>query len=168
MARLEYVDTENLSARGRELLEQNGHKNIFRMLAHSESHFRNYCRLGHAIRHRGELDPKLRELAITLTGMLCESEYEVIAHKRIAADVGVPAEQLAALETWRDAPVFTSLERAVLQFTDQIVTTHRPDEAAFAAVQSALTPGALIELHLAVGYYVMTSKFLRGFDIDLQ
>ena len=31
-----------------------------------------------------------------------------------------------------------------------------------------LTPGALVELQLSVGFYIMTSKFLETFDIDMQ
>ena len=37
--------------------------------------------------------------------------------------------------------------------------------------RNSLTEGlgrALVELHLAIGYYIMTSKFLTTFDIDLQ
>jgi hypothetical protein len=31
-----------------------------------------------------------------------------------------------------------------------------------------LTPGALVELQLSVGFYIMTSKFLETFSIDMQ
>jgi hypothetical protein len=31
-----------------------------------------------------------------------------------------------------------------------------------------MTPAALIELQLAIGFYIMTSKFLETFDIDMQ
>ena len=31
-----------------------------------------------------------------------------------------------------------------------------------------LTPAALIELQLSVGFYIMTSKFLETFEIDMQ
>jgi hypothetical protein len=38
----------------------------------------------------------------------------------------------------------------------------------FKAIATKLTPAALIELQLAVGFYIMTSKFLETFDIDMQ
>jgi hypothetical protein len=31
-----------------------------------------------------------------------------------------------------------------------------------------LTPAALVELQLSVGFYIMTSKFLETLEIDLQ
>src|SRR5512134_1626970 len=89
MARVEYSDPAKHSERTRELLGKNRNANIFRMMAHSPSYLEQYCRLGGAIRHKGELDPIVRELAITRTGILCESPYEIVAHKRIGKNVGV-------------------------------------------------------------------------------
>jgi hypothetical protein len=48
------------------------------------------------------------------------------------------------------------------------VRLRRPTDATFSAIAARLTPGALIELQLAVGFYIMTSKFLETFDIDMQ
>jgi len=141
MARIAYADPAKASDRTSELLGKNRNANIFRMMAHSPSYLEQYCRLGGAIRSRGELDPVVRELAITRTGLLCEAPYEVVAHKRIGKNVGV---------------------------TDEIVRLRRPADATFNAIRSKMTPGALVELQLAVGFYIMTSKFLETFDIDMQ
>src|SRR5277367_1455848 len=125
MARIDYCDTSKSNERTKEILGKNRNANIFRMMAHSPSHLEQYCRLGGAIRHKGELDPIVRELAITRTGILCEAPYE-------------------------------------------IVKLRRPTDATFHAIASKLTPGALVELQLAVGFYIMTSKFLETFAIDMQ
>ena len=168
MARIDYCDTSKSSERTREILGKNRNANIFRMMAHSPSYFEQYCRLGGAIRHKGELDPVVRELAITRTGMLCEAPYEVVAHKRIGKNVGVTDEQNEALEHWQSAVCFNEVQRAALAFTDEIVRLRRPTDATFGAIASKLTPAALVELQLSVGFYIMTSKFLETFEIDLQ
>src|SRR3981189_261563 len=168
MAGIGYSDPAKASARTREILGKNRNANIFRMMAHSPSYFEQYCRLGGAIRHRGELDPVVRELAITRTGILCEAPYEVAAHKRIGKQVGVTDEQNAALEDWKSATCFDDLQRAALAFTDEIVKLHRPTDATFKTIAAKLTPAALVELQLSVGFYIMTSKFLATFDIDMQ
>jgi alkylhydroperoxidase family enzyme len=168
MARIEYCDTSKSNERTRELLGKNRNANIFRMMAHSASYLEQYCRLGGAIRHKGELDPIVRELAITRTGILCEAPYEVAAHKRIGKNVGVSDAQNAALEDWQSADCFNEVQRAALAFTDEIVKLHRPTDATFNAIAARLTPAALIELQLAVGFYIMTSKFLETFAIDMQ
>ncbi|MCK1394079.1 carboxymuconolactone decarboxylase family protein [Bradyrhizobium sp. 1] len=168
MARIIYSDPINASDRTREILDKNRHANIFRMMAHSPSYFEQYCRLGGAIRHKGELDPIVRELAITRTGILCEAPYEIVAHKRIGKNVGVTDEQNEALENWQAAACFDETQRAALAFTDEIVKLNKPTDATFKAIASKLTPGALVELQLSVGFYIMTSKFLETFEIDLQ
>ena len=125
MARIDYSDPAKHNDRTRELLGKNRNANIFQMMAHSPSYLEQYCRLGGAIRHKGELDPIVRELAITRTGILCQAPYE-------------------------------------------IVKLHKPTDAAFTAIRAKLTPGALVELQLSVGFYIMTSKFLETFAIDMQ
>ena len=168
MARIDYCDTSKSNERTKEILGKNRNANIFRMMAHSPSYFEQYCRLGGAIRHRGELDPIVRELAITRTGILCESAYEVVAHMRIGGNIGVTDEQNEALENWEGATCFDELQRAALAFTDEIIRLRRPTDATFKAIAAKLTPTALVELQLAVGFYIMTSKFLETFDIDMQ
>jgi alkylhydroperoxidase family enzyme len=168
MARIDYCDTSKSNERTREILGKNRNANIFRMMAHSPSYFEQYCRLGGAIRHKGELDPVVRELAITRTGILCEAPYEVVAHKRIGKNVGVTDEQNEALEDWKSATCFNEVQRAALAFTDEIVRLRRPTDATFNAIAAKLTPAALVELQLSVGFYVMTSKFLETFAIDMQ
>src|SRR5438552_9663106 len=168
MARVEYSDPAKANERTRAILGKNHNANIFRMLAHSPSYLEQYCRLGGAIRHKGELDPVVRELAITRTGILCEAPYEIVAHKRIGKNVGVTDEQNAALEDWKSATCFNELQRAALAFTDEIVELRRPTDATFNAIAVKLTPAALVELQLSVGFYIMTSKFLETFGIDMQ
>ena len=168
MASIDYCDTTKSSERTQEILGKNRNANIFRMMAHSPSYFEQYCRLGGAIRHKGELDPVVRELAITRTGILCEAPYEIVAHKRIGKNVGVTDEQNAGLENWQAATCFNEVQRAALAFTDEIVKLRKPTDATFKAIAAKLTPGALVELQLSVGFYIMTSKFLETFGIDMQ
>jgi alkylhydroperoxidase family enzyme len=168
MARIDYSDPAKLDARTNDIVAKNRSANIFRMMAHSPDYLRQYCRLGAAIRFRGELDPILRELAITRTGILCEAPYEVVAHKRIGKGAGVTDEQNAALEDWKPATCFDDVQRAALAFADEIVTLRKPTDATLKAIAEKLTPGALIELQLSIGFYIMTSKFLETFGIDMQ
>ena len=145
MARIDYCDTSKSSERTKEILGKNRNANIFRMMAHSPVYFEQYCRLGGAIRNKGELDPVVRELAITRTGILCEAPYEIVAHKRIGKSVGVSDEQNAALENWQSATCFDDVQRAALAFADEIVKLHRPTDATFNAIAAKLTPGALVD-----------------------
>ena len=168
MARIDYVDPAQVNDRVNELLGKLNNSNIFRMMGHSERHFETYIRMGNAIRFKGSLDPVLRELAITRTGILCDAEYEVVAHKRIGKGVGVSDEKNDALEAGAESDAFTDLEKAVLRFTDDVVQNDRPSDETFNPLAEQLSRTDLVELYLAIGFYIMTSKFLRTFDIDMQ
>src|SRR3954469_4325574 len=146
MARIDYSDPANASDRTREILGKNRNANIFRMMSHSPAYFEQYCRLGGAIRNKGELDPVVRELAITRTGILCEAPYEIVAHKRIGKAGGVSPEENEALENWQPAQGFNGGQRGPPAFTDEIVKLHKPTDATFNAIAAKLTPGALVEL----------------------
>src|SRR5438270_8987574 len=151
MARIDFCDTSKSNERTREILGKNHNANIFRMMAHSPKYFEQYCRLGGAIRHRGELDPVVRELAITRTGILCEAPYEVVAHKRIGKNVGVTDEQNAALEDGKSGTCFKELQRAAVALTDEIGELRRRTDAPFNVILVKLTPWGLVEVKVLVG-----------------
>ena len=48
------------------------------------------------------------------------------------------------------------------------MTLNNPTDATFNAIASKLSPSALVELQLSVGFYIMTSKFLETFGVDMQ
>ena len=91
-----------------------------------------------------------------------------MAHKRIGKGVGVSDEKNAALEEGPSSDAFSDLEKAVLRFTDDVVQNDRPSDETFNPLAEQLGPADLVELYLAIGFYIMTSKFLRTFDVDLQ
>jgi len=168
MARIDYVDPVRASDRVNDLLGKLDHMNIFRMLAHSQSHFEAYARMGNAILFKGALDPQLREIAITRTGILCDAPYEIVAHEHLARKAGVSAEKVAALREGADSPVFSEIERDILRYTDEAVRANRVSDAVFDAVARHLSSEALIELQLAIGFYIMTSKFLVTLGVDAE
>ena len=167
MAHIDYATTNHLTDKGKAIMDRLGHKNIFKMLSHSESHLHNYCRLGNAIRNHGVLDPCLRELAITRVGILLGAEYEVVAHKRLGRGVGIPEYQIVALEEGASSDAFNEVEKALLAYTDDLVANPGAG-ATFETIASHLNAEEMVELTLAITFYIMTSKFLITFGIDLE
>ena len=167
MAHIDYATTNHLTDKGKAIMDRLGHKNIFKMLSYSESHLHNYCRLGNAIRNHGVLDPCLRELAITRVGILLGAEYEVVAHKRLGRGVGIPEYQIVALEEGASSDAFNEVEKALLAYTDDLVANPGAG-ATFETIASHLNAEEMVELTLAITFYIMTSKFLITFDIDLE
>jgi len=168
MSRIPYYEVENATDKHAEFLGKLGtHLNIYRMLANSEFGLKGFVRMGNALLHRCELDPALRELAILRVGRLSRAAYEVFQHERIAREVGVAEEKIAALrDATIEAPVFSDHEKAVLRFTDDVVRNVRASDKTLKAVDSFLSRGALVELTLTIGYYMMVCRFLETTGVD--
>jgi 4-carboxymuconolactone decarboxylase len=169
VARVPYVDPKQAAEPVREAFERLPALNIFRVLAHAETCFRPFLRLGEAILTKQELDPKLRELAILRVARLTPAEYEWVQHAAIARAVGVSDEQIDALESGETgAEVFSEEERLVLRFTDQVVRDARPDDGTFGAVSERFSAREIVELTLAVGYYMAIARVMEVAQIDID
>jgi 4-carboxymuconolactone decarboxylase len=168
MSRIPYYEVENATGKHAEFLEKlKPHLNIYRMLANSEYGAKGFVRMGNALLFRCELDPGLRELAILRVGRLSRAAYEVFQHERIAREAGVTDDKIAALrDATIEAPAFSDNEKAVLRFTDDVVRNIRASDKILKAVEAFLTPGALVELTLTVGYYMMVCRFLETLGVD--
>lgn len=168
MSRIPYRDPATCPPEMKARLEKLGPLNVFRMLAHSDAGLQGFVRMGNALLYKGELDPHLREMAILRVGHLSKAGYEVFQHERIAARLGLAPAKIAATKSGPDTPGLSETEALVLRLTDDIVRNVKADEALFRAAEARLTRGALVELVLAIGYYMMVSRFLETFEVDLE
>jgi 4-carboxymuconolactone decarboxylase len=168
MPRIPYYDVDQATGKHAEFLGKlKPHLNIYRMLANSENGMKGFVRMGNALLHRCELDPTLRELAIIRVGRLSRAAYEVFQHERIAREVGVEEGKIAALrDATIEAPAFTDNDKAVLRFTDDVVRNVRASDRNLKAVQAFLSAGALVELTLTIGYYMMVCRFLETAGVE--
>jgi alkylhydroperoxidase family enzyme len=168
MPRIPYYEVENAGGRHAEFLDKlKPHLNIYRMLANSEAGLKGFVRMGNALLYRCELDPVLRELAIIRVGRLSRAAYEVFQHERIGREAGVGEEKIAALrDATVESPAFTDNDKAVLRFTDDVVRNVRASDRTLKAVQAFLSPGAVVELTLTIGYYMMVCRFLETSGVE--
>ena len=76
-------------------------------------------------------------------------------------------DKIAALrEATIEAPVFNDNEKAVLRFADDVVRNVKASDKNLKAVQAFLSPGAVVELTLTVGYYMMVCRFLETTGVE--
>jgi 4-carboxymuconolactone decarboxylase len=171
MARVPYVDPASAPAPVREQLAHFGADplNVFRVLAHAESCFAPVVRLGGAILLEQTLDARLRELAILRVARLEDAPYEWTQHVAIAEGVGVPAAHVAALRADdATAGCFDDRERLVLAATTELVRSADVDDATWAALAAHLSPRELVELVIAVGFYMLMARVMRATRIDMD
>ena len=168
MPRIPYFDVDSATGKHAEFLDKlKPHLNIYRMLANSEAGLKGFIRMGNALLFRCELHAGLRELAILRVGRLSRAAYEVFQHERIGREAGVGDDKIAALrDATVDSPVFSANEKAVLRFTDDVVRNVKASDKNLKAVEAFLSRGALVELTLTIGYYMMVCRFLETTGVD--
>lgn len=170
MARIPYfkpaeTDTEKILLQG----EAPYNLNIFKIVTHAPIGIaRRFIGLPAAVLTAGKLDPILREMAITRTGILCNSEYEVYQHRKVCKRVGMPEEKIKALNIGSTAPVFSEIEKLVLRFTEETVLQRKVSDETFTAISKHFSYEVLVELAIAAGCYMMVSIFLNTFEVDIE
>ena len=170
MARLPYLDPEHAEPRVADLLSKAPDLGIFRMVANAQGAFPGWMRFGGALFDPAEIDPLLRELAITrVAAMTPGADYEWVQHAAITLEVGGTEAQLDAIRHGDlDAAVLGPDGGLVVRFTSQVVRDAAPDEETFAAMIARFTPREIVYLLLLIGQYMMLARIMATAQIDLE
>jgi 4-carboxymuconolactone decarboxylase len=163
-----YFDPAQATGRAAKAYEKLPPLNVFRMMGWSGEMIDGVMRLGNQILFFAKLDPILREIAIIRVGVLSKAAYEVYQHERIGRDAGMSAALIRAVHEGPEAGVFTDLQRKVMRFTDDVVGNVRASDATFRPLADELGRQELQELTLTIGYYMMVSRFLETFDVEIE
>jgi AhpD family alkylhydroperoxidase len=104
---------------------------------------------------RVDFDPRLRELVRIRVSQLNGCAYCIDMHTKDARAIGETEQRIYALPAWREAPFYTSRERAALAFAEtvtRLADTHVPDAAyqEVAAEFSADEVAALVSLLVTI------------------
>jgi alkylhydroperoxidase family enzyme len=173
MARVKLVEKEQADAMIKEMFQKLEDRkvpvlNLFKAVGNSPKVGRNFVRLGNSILNPELLDPKLRELAILRVGNLLRSEYEFTKHVTIGRDAGVTRDQINELSNWASSKKFSDIERAVLQYTDEVTLNVKVSDSTFANMKRFFDDPAIVKLTATIGYYGMVSRVLVALQIELE
>jgi len=169
MARIPYFDPADAAGpRARAAYAKLPPLNIFRMMGHAGEMIDGFTKLGTQILNFSKLDKVLREIAIIRVGVLSNADYEVYQHERIGRQAGMSEALIKAVHEGPEAGAFDDLQRKVMRFTDDVVQNVRASDATFRPLADLLSHQELQELTITVGYYMMVSRFLETFDVDIE
>ncbi len=143
--------------------------NLDRMLLHSPPLAAGWNGYLGAVRTELSLDGRLRELAILVVASLNGAAYEFHHHAPEYLRAGGTGPQVDALadpeQAVRQADLFDTVDRAVLQLTIEMTRGVAVADGTFAAVHAALGDRRTVELVGVVAAYNMVSRFLVALDI---
>lgn len=146
--------------------------NLHRTVGWSPSVLVRFVAFANELRNGTALDPRLRELVILTTSHARGARYEFGKHANLALSVGVPREQVEAIEAGGAASpaagVFDPAACAVVAFAHEAVTDVRISDATWAAAAAHLDERELVEVLLHVGMYSLTAHLTEGAEIDVE
>jgi len=124
VARHAYPPLDNLSPRLVEEMRKRvapDRGNVWKMLMWSPGMAEALIDFNDAVRYKTSLSDSLRELIILRVGHLCEADYEIHHHNRIAREIGISEELIAAPKVGASAPGLDTTQRLALSLTDDLV-----------------------------------------------
>lgn len=119
--------------------------------------------VGAALRYRGTLTGRAREIAILLVAARWDSEFEREAHEAVGSAAGLTPPELSALRDG-DITSFTGVDAVVAVATMRLLDGDLSDEA-WDEASAALGAEGVFELTVLVGYYATLALQLRVFRV---
>jgi 4-carboxymuconolactone decarboxylase len=118
--------------------------------------------LGAALRFRGHLTDRARELSILTVAARRNSDFEWQSHYGIATKLGITDDVLTAIQGGADPLTLTDpIERAVVAGTVRLLEGSELDDVEYVGLVDLIGEDRLIELIVLVGYYELLARLLR-------
>ncbi|WP_137287977.1 carboxymuconolactone decarboxylase family protein [Natronorubrum halophilum] len=182
MARVSYVDRDEMPAGKRELLDtlsnedgdetnrahslSGGTLNVYRTIGRNVDLLEGFRRYGSLVWQESGLSPHERELVILATAYHAETAYEWQQHVRVALDEGMDPQRILAIsreELERLEPAHAALVEYVEQFVRGAV-----DDATHERLSQHYSDGVIVGVGMLAGCYLGLARVLQALEVDLE
>lgn len=124
---------------------------------------RPYLNFSFYLLTRSTLAPRLRELAVLRIAHLTACAYEWSEHLVIGAEVGLTADDIAAVQRGDAADGF---DRTLLNAVDELIADTRISDGTWAALAERMDKRELMDFVFTVGGYHMLAMALNTFGVE--
>jgi 4-carboxymuconolactone decarboxylase len=121
--------------------------------------------LGAFCRYHTQLEPRLSELAILVTGAFWKAGFEWHVHAPIGIAAGLDAAAVEAIRTGATPHFAKDDEAAVYAFARELLTERRISEATYRQAEAVLGNRRLVDLIGILGYYGLISMTIVAFEV---
>ncbi len=120
-------------------------------------------------RAKSPIEPALRSLVTVLVSKINHCAFCVDINSATLLKRGVSPEMVAALDEWRDNPLFDPRQLLALDYADAITRTERRvGEQMMAQLKTHFDDDALVELTAVICFQNLSSKFNSALDVPAQ
>ena len=118
-------------------------------------------KLGEEIRFRSSLAGKLNELAILITARHWTSQYEWVAHHKLALEGGLDPAIAEAIAQGRPPQNMDADETVVYEFSSELQRTQAVSDATYKRALDRFGERGVVDLISVNGFYVLVSMCLN-------
>lgn len=137
----------------------------FTMFLHCPELAGRLAHLGAFVRFEGSLDMRVRVLAAMVTAREFDAVYVWGAQTGSARRQGVPETTITAIREKHSRGI-PAEDAQIVEFTRQLLQTHRVDDATFTALQERFGNDGMIQLTGAIGYYSMLAMTVNTCELE--
>jgi 4-carboxymuconolactone decarboxylase len=137
----------------------------FTMFLHSPEVAGRVAHLGAYVRFEGSLDMRVRVLAAMVVAREFEAVYVWGAQTGNARKQNVPETTITAIRE-KHSRGLPPEDAQIVDFTRQLLTKHRVDDATVKALRQRFSDDELIQLTTAIGYYSMLAMTVNACELE--
>jgi len=137
----------------------------FTMFLHCPELAGRLAHLGAFVRFEGSLDMRVRVLAAMVTAREFDAVYVWGAQTGSARRQGVPETTITAIREKHSRGI-PAEDAQIVDFTRQLLQTHRVDDATINALLERVGNDGLIQLTGAIGYYSMLAMTVNACELE--
>jgi alkylhydroperoxidase family enzyme len=140
---------------------------LYRVLLHSPALAESWFGHNNAVRWRTQIDGRQREMAIIRIAHLNGAQYIITQHvPKLAVAEGLTESECAALADWRNSPLFSEIDRALLAYADAMTRDVTVPDAIFEEVRRHFSERQVVELTVLIGTYNMQSRVIQALQLE--
>ena len=140
--------------------------NVTATLAHNELVSKGIGRFSMALLFKGNVPPRLREIAILRMGWNCQSVYEFGQHTLFGREAGLTDDEIYWITRPIDQHRWSAEERAVLHMTDDLYDDDCVSDATWVELTGLFSTADVLELMAAALQYRVVSGLLNSCGVQ--
>src|SRR5712692_5850508 len=137
------------------------------VLLHSPDLATRVANTGTYVRFDLDLPEALKELIIITTAREIKSQYEFVAHARLARQAGLAESTIQAVATGTAPQGLSGDEALLVRYVQELLRNHKISDATFNAVRDRFGMQKTLEITGLVGHYLLVGQILAAFEVDL-
>lgn len=115
------------------------------------------------------LNEVLRSLVTVRVSQINHCPFCVDINTKTLIDRGASMDKAAAVDNWRESPLFDAVERIALEYAEAVTYSDRSvDDSLFARVRQCFGDDGAVELSALIAFQNLSSKFNSALDVPPQ